>query len=174
MSLIKCPECGQNISSESRSCIHCGYPLENNVKLYRGIKVILSSNVFPNFREQPKLEGPSWTEIEGWVSELFRLISSESFYFVFITFEGSAHNERIKGQTRIDLTLIDQNIDIKATGTLGQVFGETKTKDDILFAQLKPNFSKSKKYILETLKDIYQFGFVTDKNKDKWVIVKKK
>lgn len=28
MSLIKCPECGENISDKSKCCIHCGYPLE--------------------------------------------------------------------------------------------------------------------------------------------------
>lgn len=27
MALIKCPECGKEISDRSRSCIHCGYPL---------------------------------------------------------------------------------------------------------------------------------------------------
>ena len=27
MSLIKCPECGKEISTEAASCPHCGYPL---------------------------------------------------------------------------------------------------------------------------------------------------
>lgn len=27
MSLIKCPECGKEISDKSKQCIHCGYPL---------------------------------------------------------------------------------------------------------------------------------------------------
>ena len=27
MALIKCPECGQNISDQADTCIHCGYPL---------------------------------------------------------------------------------------------------------------------------------------------------
>lgn len=27
MSLIKCPECGKEISDKSEKCIHCGYPL---------------------------------------------------------------------------------------------------------------------------------------------------
>ena len=26
--LIKCPECGKEISDKSKQCIHCGYPLE--------------------------------------------------------------------------------------------------------------------------------------------------
>lgn len=28
MALIKCPECGMDISEKAASCIHCGYPLE--------------------------------------------------------------------------------------------------------------------------------------------------
>lgn len=28
MALIKCPECGKNISDKAYQCIHCGYPLE--------------------------------------------------------------------------------------------------------------------------------------------------
>ncbi len=28
MALIKCPECGREISDRSDKCIHCGYPLE--------------------------------------------------------------------------------------------------------------------------------------------------
>lgn len=29
MALIKCPECGKEISDKAKQCIHCGYPLEN-------------------------------------------------------------------------------------------------------------------------------------------------
>lgn len=28
MALIKCPECGKEISDKSQACIHCGFPLE--------------------------------------------------------------------------------------------------------------------------------------------------
>lgn len=33
--LIKCPECGKEISDKSTQCIHCGFPLSsiNNIKL---------------------------------------------------------------------------------------------------------------------------------------------
>lgn len=30
MALIKCPECGREISNKSKQCIHCGYPLEED------------------------------------------------------------------------------------------------------------------------------------------------
>lgn len=29
MALIKCPECGKEISNKSDKCIHCGFPLRN-------------------------------------------------------------------------------------------------------------------------------------------------
>lgn len=27
MALIKCPECGKEVSENAENCIHCGYPL---------------------------------------------------------------------------------------------------------------------------------------------------
>lgn len=30
MALIKCPECGEQISEKATTCIHCGYPLQGN------------------------------------------------------------------------------------------------------------------------------------------------
>lgn len=40
MALIKCPECGKEISDKSKQCIHCGYPLDelkmnNTNRLYK-------------------------------------------------------------------------------------------------------------------------------------------
>lgn len=31
MALIKCPECGKEISDKSEVCIHCGYPLKQSI-----------------------------------------------------------------------------------------------------------------------------------------------
>ncbi len=30
MALIKCPECGKDVSDKSKVCVHCGYPLDEN------------------------------------------------------------------------------------------------------------------------------------------------
>lgn len=30
MALIKCPECGGQVSDKAPACIHCGYPLQEN------------------------------------------------------------------------------------------------------------------------------------------------
>lgn len=32
MALIKCPECGKEVSSEANACIHCGFPLKKENK----------------------------------------------------------------------------------------------------------------------------------------------
>ena len=32
MALMKCPECGREISDQSETCIHCGYPLKKESK----------------------------------------------------------------------------------------------------------------------------------------------
>ena len=34
MALIKCPECGKEISDKSKACIHCGYPIDELDKTY--------------------------------------------------------------------------------------------------------------------------------------------
>ena len=33
MSLVKCPECGKEISSKSEKCVHCGFPLYKRYKI---------------------------------------------------------------------------------------------------------------------------------------------
>lgn len=43
MSLIKCPECGKEVSDQSHICIHCGYPLSNNAKNNENICLINDS-----------------------------------------------------------------------------------------------------------------------------------
>lgn len=32
MAIIECSECGKEISDKSRSCIHCGNPIERKIK----------------------------------------------------------------------------------------------------------------------------------------------
>lgn len=36
MALINCPECNKEISSHAKSCIHCGYPIEELVDIKNG------------------------------------------------------------------------------------------------------------------------------------------
>ncbi len=51
MALIKCPECGGNVSTEASSCPHCGYPLS---KL---------SYAEVSDTSTPKPKSTEWTEI---------------------------------------------------------------------------------------------------------------
>ncbi len=39
MSLIKCPECGKDVSNLAEKCIHCGYPLQRPLK-YKSYKAM--------------------------------------------------------------------------------------------------------------------------------------
>lgn len=34
MALIKCPECNNEISDTTKTCIHCGYKIESNSQIY--------------------------------------------------------------------------------------------------------------------------------------------
>lgn len=43
MSLIKCPECGKEISDKAEQCIHCGYPLKNNINKSNLFNLVLVS-----------------------------------------------------------------------------------------------------------------------------------
>lgn len=33
MALIKCSECGKEISDKANKCVHCGYPIDNGIEL---------------------------------------------------------------------------------------------------------------------------------------------
>ena len=45
MGLINCPECGKEISNESETCIHCGYPLVNYICNINGIEYNLKDEL---------------------------------------------------------------------------------------------------------------------------------
>lgn len=50
MSLIKCPECGKEISDKSNVCIHCGYPIKDNSE-----KQILYAMVFKSLNKNANI-----------------------------------------------------------------------------------------------------------------------
>lgn len=45
MALIKCPECGKEISDKAQVCINCGYPLDNLSKKDRSKKLVSLSHI---------------------------------------------------------------------------------------------------------------------------------
>lgn len=66
MSLIKCPECGKEVSDKCKTCIHCGYPLINTSCIINGkcydfsdeLPMLLSDDYLPgigNIRRKTSL-----------------------------------------------------------------------------------------------------------------------
>ena len=81
MALIKCPECGREISDKAKACIHCGYPmevltLENNSesnensvktnvsisKLLSDLSVVIKSFIEENDRIKKKRDANEYSE----------------------------------------------------------------------------------------------------------------
>ncbi len=56
MALIKCPECGKEISDTCDQCIHCGYKLKNETK-----PINQQNNVAEQPRRRRRL--PTWAII---------------------------------------------------------------------------------------------------------------
>ena len=50
MSLVKCPECGKEVSTEAKLCPHCGYPLEKK----ESKKKVIEAEVVPSEKELKK------------------------------------------------------------------------------------------------------------------------
>ncbi len=67
MSLIKCPECGREVSDKAESCIHCGYPLdkiEENQEIEQEI----------NRKIQEEFGSEQWTYMLGIIFLFFGII----------------------------------------------------------------------------------------------------
>lgn len=45
MALIKCPECGKEISNKAQTCPNCGYPIQNNGQ----VRIKIPNNVVDGF-----------------------------------------------------------------------------------------------------------------------------
>ncbi|MBD9105818.1 zinc-ribbon domain-containing protein [bacterium] len=51
MAFVKCPECGKEISDKAAQCIHCGCPIEIEIKYYCkecGAEILETDKVCPN------------------------------------------------------------------------------------------------------------------------------
>ena len=51
MALIKCPECGREVSDKAPACIHCGYPLENAISTNPQTANSLKKVLIPSYGE---------------------------------------------------------------------------------------------------------------------------
>lgn len=99
--LIKCPECGKEVSDRADVCIHCGCPLvkrelielntKNNICCINGVDRDLT-NKLTNFRHQTTLEfieGLDLNADDGWI--LWRIM--KEFSGVPLVFDSSRVEE---------------------------------------------------------------------------------
>lgn len=72
LAIIKCPECGNEVSDKSKQCIHCGYPLqENMICNINGRSYDLSFILDSNLNEHQKMtKFNSLTGIPEWRCKL--------------------------------------------------------------------------------------------------------
>lgn len=76
MALIKCPECGREISDKASSCPHCGYPIESlSPEGMVKIKVsVLKASTGLNGNQKVSIfsnKNVLWEGTSGEVAELF-------------------------------------------------------------------------------------------------------
>lgn len=59
MALIKCPECGKNVSSEAPACPHCGYPIKKKEIATEKSESAQNNNLYVLVPRRPYSIGPS-------------------------------------------------------------------------------------------------------------------
>lgn len=72
MALIKCPECGKEISDRVQACIHCGCPLIVTTKHVRIKMPLFSSNLFIKNKQYAILDSDNnalWSGEIGKIAE---------------------------------------------------------------------------------------------------------
>ncbi len=102
MALIKCSECGKEISDNSSVCISCGNPINRNY--YANVNNSVSSNEMNNTNENVvnnnKLNGFSLTGfILGIVSFLFDVYGLVSFTGLIFSIVGLVNETNQKNKT---------------------------------------------------------------------------
>ena len=75
MALIKCPECGKDVSTQAKACPHCGYPLNKD-----------NISIEENNKECPKPLDESWMEIYKKKPLYGKLILTLIFFVTAIIF----------------------------------------------------------------------------------------
>ncbi len=58
MALIKCPECGKEISDKAPACIHCGYPLQEQPPMISSAVSTSKKVVIPSYKEMSPTKIP--------------------------------------------------------------------------------------------------------------------
>ncbi len=81
MALIKCPECGKEISDKSSQCIHCGYPLDelktnNTNQLYKIVLTDYGKNKVQTITKIREFTGMGLAEAKKFSESLPQVIQS--------------------------------------------------------------------------------------------------
>ena len=81
MALIKCPECGKEISDKSKHCIHCGYPLDelkinNTNQLYKIVLTDYGKNKVQTIAKIREFTGMGLAEAKKFSESLPQVIQS--------------------------------------------------------------------------------------------------
>lgn len=74
MALIKCPECGKEISDKAPACIHCGYPLTD---IYKVPELELYDVIYDGFKSD-KIRYENGTGLIGCLRQLKSLSLAEA------------------------------------------------------------------------------------------------
>ena len=81
MALIKCPECGKEISDKSKQCIHCGYPLDelkinNTNQLYKIVLTDYGKNKVQTIAKIREFTGMGLAEAKKFSESLPQIIQA--------------------------------------------------------------------------------------------------
>lgn len=81
MALIKCPECGKEISNKSKQCIHCGYPLDefqqnNTNQLYKIVLTDYGKNKVQTITKIREFTGMGLAEAKKFSESLPQIIQA--------------------------------------------------------------------------------------------------
>lgn len=107
MALIKCPECGKEVSDASETCVHCGYPLKkkSSGSAFDIPPVSYEENFKPSSSNEPRYVGASNRKIRtrGFkkiISGIASILLSIPFFSAY-----SATSERMGDSAKILLVV---------------------------------------------------------------------
>jgi len=71
MALIKCPECGREVSDQAVACPECGYPIRKVEYTFATVGYRISTGYYDGMREYNALLKEGWRVIDERTEELF-------------------------------------------------------------------------------------------------------
>ena len=97
MALIKCPECGKEISNQAKACMHCGYPI-SKVKLQTESTPIVTESTELNQDKTSVEQLPVFNMDEKQKKRIFLVVSAVVLVFIMIWCLKSCHDNKMARQ----------------------------------------------------------------------------